>query len=340
MRGADLARAGPRRSPAPRPRSSPCRPSAAAPPSRRTSFLISPWAMSSASRISASVTPLAPASTIRIASSVPATIRSSSSSSWRLLGRVDDEVAVELADPDRADVRGDRDRRDRQRRGGAVHREDVVGVDLVDRHRHRDQLGLVVPALGEERADRPVDHARGQRRLLAGFALATEERAGDLARGVHALLDVDGEGKEVHVAQVADGRGAEDHRVAGLDHDRATRLLREFAGLEGNLAVADVRRDAGYVKHAHLVVLPPAARLAAIRFQNSRSLTAERVQASKTPPGRAGRHPARMPDSKSRRTRAATSLGAAIAPRSARDRARGASTRSQRCGSSTWPRSA
>ncbi len=47
-----------------------------------TSFLISPWAMSSASRISCSVTPSAPASTIRIASSVPATIRSSSSSAW------------------------------------------------------------------------------------------------------------------------------------------------------------------------------------------------------------------------------------------------------------------
>ena len=45
------------------------------------SFLISLWAMSRASRISASVTPSAPASTIRIASSVPATIRSISSSS-------------------------------------------------------------------------------------------------------------------------------------------------------------------------------------------------------------------------------------------------------------------
>ena len=190
-----------------------------------------------------------------------------------LLGRVDDEVALELADPDRADVLGDRDFGDRQRRGGAVHREDVVGVDVVDRQRHRDQLGLVVPALGEERADRPVDHARGQRRLLAGFALATEERAGDLARGVHPLLDVDGEGKEVHVAQAAEGCGAEDHRVAGLDHDRATRLLREFARLEGNLAVADIHRDAAYVKHAHLVVLPPAARLAAIRFSSELSFS-------------------------------------------------------------------
>ena len=41
-------------------------------------FLISEWAMSSASRISASGISLAPASTIRMASSVPATIRSRS----------------------------------------------------------------------------------------------------------------------------------------------------------------------------------------------------------------------------------------------------------------------
>ena len=198
-------------------------------------------------------------------------------------------------------------------------------MDLVDRHRDRDQLGLVVPALGEERADRPVDHARGQRRLLARFALATEERAGDLARGVHPLLDVDGEGKEVHVAKAADGCGAEHHRVAGLNHDRATRLLREFSGLEGDLAVADIRRDAGYVKHAHLVVLPPAARMAAICFQNSRSLSARESTGvvRGRPRGRAGDAGADAglevaPDPRRDRARSGDR------PRSARDRARGA----------------
>ena len=84
----------------------------------------------------------------------------------RLLGRVDDEVTVQFSDADGADVLGDRDRRDRQRRGGAVHRQDVVRVHPVDRHRHRDQLGLEVPALGEQRTDRAIDHARRQRRFL------------------------------------------------------------------------------------------------------------------------------------------------------------------------------
>ena len=76
------------------------------------SFLISAWAMSSASRISASGISLAPASTIRIASSVPATrgrglSRFSASSASRSSSlRVDDEVAVDLADPHRADRLG------------------------------------------------------------------------------------------------------------------------------------------------------------------------------------------------------------------------------------------
>ena len=76
------------------------------------------------------------------------------------------------------------------------------GLHVVDRHRQRDQLGLVAPALGEQRADRTVDQARGERRLLAGATLALEERAGDLPGGVHALLDVDGEGQEVDVAEI------------------------------------------------------------------------------------------------------------------------------------------
>ena len=232
-----------------------------------TSFLISPWAMSRASRISCSVTPTAPASTIRIASSVPATIRSSSSSSWRSSSRVDDEVAVELADPDGAHVLADGDLGDRQSGGGAVHGEDVVGVDVVHRHRRGDQLGLAVPALGEQRAQRAVDHARGQRRLLARSRLAAEEASGNLARGVVALLDVDRQGQEVHVAVVAGCGGAEDHRVAGADDDGSARLLGEFAGLEGDLVAADLRRDAGDFEHAHLVCIPSAARMAASRLR-------------------------------------------------------------------------
>ena len=150
-----------------------------------------------------------------------------------LLVGVDDEAALRvLADPHGADGRRERDVGDHQRGAGAVHGEDVVGVLVVDRHRDRDELRLARPALGEERAQRTVDHPRGQGGLLAGAALALEEAAGDLARGVHALLDVHRQREEVDVARVACGGGGEDHRVPCGDDHGAARLLGELAGLE------------------------------------------------------------------------------------------------------------
>ena len=92
-----------------------------------------------------------------------------------LLVGVDDEVAVDLADADRADSVRDRCAGQLQRRGGTVDREDVVGVDVVNRQRHRDQLRLKAPALGEERADGAVDHAGGECSLLTRATLALEE---------------------------------------------------------------------------------------------------------------------------------------------------------------------
>ena len=174
--------------------------------------------------------------------------------------RVDDEVAVDLADAHRADRRRERDVGDHQRGGGAVHREDVVRVDVVDRQRDRDELRLAAPALGEERADRAVDHAGGEGALLAGAALALEEAAGDLARGVHPLLDVDREREEVDVAQVAGGRGGEHHRVARADDHGAGGLLGQLAGLERDLGAADLDGDPVHFRHMFLSL--PALRYA------------------------------------------------------------------------------
>ena len=157
---------------------------------------------------------------------------------------VHDELALELADAHGGHLRGERDVRQRERGGGAVHREDVVGDHVVDAHRRRDDLGLAVPALREQRPDRPVDHARGEDALLGGAALALEEAAGDLAGGVHALLDVHGEGQEVDVADVAGGRGAQHHRLARAYDHGAARLLGVLAGLEADFGPGDIDRHA------------------------------------------------------------------------------------------------
>ena len=185
-----------------------------------------------------------------------------------LLVRVDEEVALGvLADANGAHGRREGDVRHHQRGAGAVHREDVVGVLVVHRHGDRDQLGLAPPALRKERAQRPVDHAGGEGGLLAGAALAAEEAAGDLARGVHALLHVYGERQEVDVAHVARRRGAQHLRLPRRHDHGAARLLGELSGLELDLGTADLEGDPA---HAISHVCPfSRLRLAAWLFVRS-----------------------------------------------------------------------
>ena len=82
-----------------------------------------------------------------------------------------------------------------------------VGIDLgIDRHHRRDHLHFVEEAVGEQRPDRAVDEARGQRLLLRRTSFALEKAAGDLAGGVGLFLVVDGQRKEV-LAGLRDLRG-------------------------------------------------------------------------------------------------------------------------------------
>ena len=171
-------------------------------------------------------------------------------------GRVDDEIAVDPSDPDGAHRAQEGQRRDHQRRGGAVDAEDVVRGDEVGRQRRADHVHLVLVALRPERPDRAVDHAGGEDGPFGGPSLALEETAGDLPGGVHALFDVDRQREEVgaFAALHLPLRGREDHRLAGADDDGAVRLLGELARLERHLLLAHGHRDRGegFGHRAHL----------------------------------------------------------------------------------------
>ncbi len=79
----------------------------------------------------------------------------------------------------------------------AGHREDVGRVVLVAREDRRDDLRVVLVALGEERTARAVDEARGEDLVVALPPLALEEAAGDLPGGERLLDVVAGEGEEI-----------------------------------------------------------------------------------------------------------------------------------------------
>jgi hypothetical protein len=123
---------------------------------------------------------------------------------------LEDDVLLEFLearerDPLAVAVQGVAHRRDRaverhagqhRRQRRAVHRHDVVGVELRGLQDRVDDLDLVAQAVDEGRAQRTVGQPAGEDGVLTGTSLTLEERAGDAARRVHPLLDLDGQGEE------------------------------------------------------------------------------------------------------------------------------------------------
>jgi hypothetical protein len=142
-------------------------------------------------------------------------------------------LTIDVRDAHGADGAVERDARHHERGRRTVDRRDVVRVLEVGSEDGGDHLHLVAEPLGERRPQRAVGEATGEDGLLARTALTTEERAGDLARGVHPLLDVDRQGEEVDaLAGLAGDDGGQQRGVAQLHDDRAVGQLREPAGLQ------------------------------------------------------------------------------------------------------------
>ena len=137
--------------------------------------------------------------------------------------------------PHRADRAGERDAGDAQRRRRAVDGDHVVGVLLVGAEDGAHDVDLVAEPIGKRGTQRPVNQAAREDGRLGRSAFPPEERAGDLARGIHPLFDVDGEGEEVHSLSDATGRGCghQDGGVAHADHNGTVGLPGQTTGLKG-----------------------------------------------------------------------------------------------------------
>ena len=98
--------------------------------------------------------------------------------------RVEHIFAVDEADARGADRAHEGRARQRQRGGRGDQRENVGIVLHVVRERGDDHLGLVAPAVGEQRTDRAVDQAGDQRLLFGRTAFALEIAAGNAAGGI------------------------------------------------------------------------------------------------------------------------------------------------------------
>ena len=98
----------------------------------------------------------------------------------------------------------------RERRRCRHHRDDVGIVLHVVRQHGDDHLGVAAPAVGEQRADRTIDQARGQRVLFGRTALALEIAAGNASGRIVFFGVVDGQRQEVDARL----------RLLGRDHRR------------------------------------------------------------------------------------------------------------------------
>ena len=164
--------------------------------------------------------------------------------------RVEDVLAVDVADAHGADRALERDLADRQGGGRGDGAEDVRVVLVVRRQDGDHDLDVVLVALGEQRADGAVREARGERGSLGRAALALDEPARDLAGGVHPLFEVDREREEVEPwAGLGAVGGPEDHRVAVAEGDRAAGEAGELAGLQVQGATAELDLECGGSGH-------------------------------------------------------------------------------------------
>ena len=124
--------------------------------------------------------------------------------------------------------------RQRQRGRGGHQRNDIRIVLHIVRQRGHDDLGLVAPAIHEQRADRSIDQAGDQRLLLGGAAFALEIAAGNAARCVGLLLIVDGQRQEVDAfaGRLGGHDGGEHNGFAiGRQHG-AVGLTGDFSGFK------------------------------------------------------------------------------------------------------------
>ena len=125
--------------------------------------------------------------------------------------------------------------------GSSVQSDNIVSIVRVDGEHGFHNLHFVAQRVREQRAQRTVDDTASQNRLGARTAFTAEERARNLAGGVHLLFHVHGQREEVVVLLRAGtgGGGRQNHRIiVKIGGDGTIRLLGETTGLEAQRALA------------------------------------------------------------------------------------------------------
>ena len=161
------------------------------------------------------------------------------------MGRVRNEFSVDAADAHRAERAGPGNIADHQRRARADDAQNIGIVFAIRAQQHGLDLDFVIPALGEQRADRAVGEAAGENFLFSRPAFALEIAAGEFAGCRRFFAVIHGQREKV-LAFLGFGRGDrrhEDDGFAELDGYGAVGLFGQLAGSNDDLFVAELGGD-------------------------------------------------------------------------------------------------
>ena len=159
--------------------------------------------------------------------------------------RVQHIFVIDEADAGGADRALERSAGQRQRGGGGNHGQNVRIVFHVVRQHGDDDLGLVAPAIDEQRTDRAIDQAGDQGLLFGRTSLALEIAAGNAARRIGLFDVVDGQRQEVDAFARrlgGDDGGEHDGLAIGGEHG-AVGLTGDLAGFEPERTATPVDLD-------------------------------------------------------------------------------------------------
>ncbi|MNS73973.1 hypothetical protein D3C72_1074320 [compost metagenome] len=169
-------------------------------------------------------------------------------------GRVQQVLAILVTHAGGAHRAVERNARHSQRGGRADQRRNVGRHFRVDRQHVDHHLHVVVEAFREQRAQRTVDQARGQRLVFRRTAFTLEEAAGDLAGRVGLLDVVDGQREEVlaRLRVLGGDHGRQHHGVFHIDQHGTAGLAGDFAGFHADRVLAPLEFLDDLVEHGHL----------------------------------------------------------------------------------------
>ena len=173
-------------------------------------------------------------------------------------GRIHDQLAVHVSDASRPDRSFERDARQRQRSRGADQRRNI-GVDFrIDRHHVQDHLHFVVEAVGEQRANRPINQARGQHLFFRRTPLTFEEAAWDAPGRIRLLDIVDRQREKVLPGASLAGRHdrGQHHRIVHRNQHAAVGLACDFPRLELHRVRPELKRLGHFLEHLVFLSCP------------------------------------------------------------------------------------